>query len=67
MVKSKEAVGQFVFVCGQRPKDLVITWVVVVVVLDNLLIYFWGARLGYTGHYPNQKVPIQKILKFLGP
>lgn len=46
------------------PKDLVITWVVVV--LDNLLIYFWGARLGQSGHYPNQKVPIQKIPKLLG-
>ena len=33
-----------IFVCGQRPKDLEITWVV----LDTLLIYFWGELLGYT-------------------
>ena len=34
----------FIFVCGQQPKDLVITWVVLV--LDTLLIYFWGALRG---------------------
>ena len=32
------------FVCGQWPKDLVITWVVVVD-MDTLLIYFWVAHL----------------------
>ena len=37
----------FIFVCGQRPKDQVITWVVLVV-LDTSLIYFWGAILSYT-------------------
>ena len=31
-------------VCGECPKDLVNTWVVLI--LDTLLIYFWGALLG---------------------
>ena len=42
-----------IFVCGQWPKHVVISWVVVLL-LNTLLIYFWGALLvlhfylGYT-------------------
>ena len=36
------------FVCGQRTKDLLITLVFVLLVLDTSLIYFWDALLGCT-------------------
>ena len=38
-----------IIVCGQWPKDLVITLaVLLLLVLDTVLIYFWGALLSYT-------------------
>ena len=38
-----------IFVCNQWPKDQVIYWVLLFVLLflDTLLIYFWGTFLGY--------------------
>ena len=36
------------FACSQWPKDLVITSIVLVLLLNTLLIYFWAALLGYT-------------------
>ena len=41
--KTKEKSGREwpIFDCGQWPKDLVITWVVVALVLDTFVIYFW--------------------------
>ena len=40
-------------VCGECPKDLVNTWVVLI--LDTLLIYFWGALLEYTSGFKSAR------------
>ena len=51
--------GVEIFVCGQWPKDLVITSVllIIIIVLDSSLIYFWGYFWGYTSGFKTGRRP----------
>ena len=54
-----QSVKATLFVCGQRPKDLVITWVVLF--LDTTLIYFWVHFWFKSGRRPRTSPGLVKI------